>query len=172
MAALSRHDFIAVEKEIDRLALDLLGIGQHPVDSNELGQRIGSHVFSRRHGLLGPDLKCVRRSGSHGGEEKREKKTKDHKRQVGARLAGKESLRMASWVVTLPAAKVRNSAMVSTYNIPAVFVAASTVPTPSLDSQGDSQNISDRDLAKVVTLWPSPTPAIKAAINALVKHYH
>jgi hypothetical protein len=29
---------------------------------------------------------------------------------------------------------------------------------------------SDPDLARVVTVWPSLSPAIKAAINALVNH--
>jgi hypothetical protein len=37
-------------------------------------------------------------------------------------------------------------------------------------TQGGTQNYSDLDLAKIVTVWPSLAPAIKAAINALINH--
>jgi hypothetical protein len=43
-------------------------------------------------------------------------------------------------------------------------------PLASPDSQGDSQNHFDPDLAKIVAAWPSLAPAIKAAVNALVNH--
>jgi hypothetical protein len=42
-------------------------------------------------------------------------------------------------------------------------------PLASPDSQGDSQNFFDPDLAKIVTAWPTLALSLKAAVLAIIQ---
>ena len=41
-------------------------------------------------------------------------------------------------------------------------------PLTGQGTQGGTQNLSDPDLAKIVTAWPTLAPALKAAILAII----